>query len=59
MVDKDLQGEMLIWSLILEKIVSLTELETTWNLDDAHRAYAVIQIRRELLDNQTKKTKEK
>lgn len=50
---------MLIWSLVIEKIVSLTELETTWNLDDAHRAYAMLQIRGEMVNSHVKKPKEK
>lgn len=50
---------MLIWSLVLEKVATLTELETTWNLDDAHRANAVLQIRAEMVNAQVKKPKEK
>lgn len=50
---------MLIWNLILEKIVTLQELETTWSLDDANRALACLQIRSEMMNSQLKKTKEK
>ena len=45
---------MLIWTLINEKMATLQELETHWNLDDANRAYAVLQIKKDYINLQNK-----
>jgi ABC-type uncharacterized transport system substrate-binding protein len=37
--------ELEIWRLITDKTASLYELETTWSLDDAMRANAVLDMK--------------
>lgn len=36
---------MAIWSLIVEKIATLKELETYWSLDDVLRVHALLDMR--------------
>jgi ABC-type uncharacterized transport system substrate-binding protein len=43
--------------LILEKIVTLTELETTWNLDDVMRANALLDMRLDLAEDARRRAK--
>lgn len=49
---------MEIWSLILEKIVTLEELETSWSLDDVRRAHAILEMRLDIV-NENNKMREK
>lgn len=35
-----------------DRIASLAELETTWSLDDAMRAYAVLQLQDDVRDQE-------
>lgn len=53
----DLAEEFEIWRLILEKIVTLTELETTWNLDDVMRANALLDMRLDLAEDARRRAK--
>ncbi len=50
---------MLIWTLIMEKVATLKELETHWCLDDAIRAFAVIEIRADQQERILKNSKAK
>jgi len=43
--------------LILEKIATLTELETTWNLDDVMRANALLDMRLDLAEDASRRAK--
>jgi hypothetical protein len=45
---EELRDELSIWRLILEKITSLQELETLWNLDDVMRANALLDMQQDL-----------
>ena len=41
--------------MILEKIVTLDELETTWSLDDLNRANAILDMKHDLQEVERKK----
>lgn len=43
-----MRDEMLIWSLVFQKIATLQDLETTWSLDDALRAAAFLEMKNAL-----------
>lgn len=34
----------MIWSLVKREFATLTELETTWSLDDAERAVGILNM---------------
>ena len=38
-------NELAIWSLIVEKVATLEELETYWSLDDVMRVHALLDMR--------------
>jgi hypothetical protein len=44
-VDEELLEEWPIWRLVESRIVSLTEIESTWSLDDVLRANTVLDIK--------------
>lgn len=48
---------MSIWVLLMEKIATLTELETTWSLDDVLRAHAILNFKSEQIEKMHKKAK--
>lgn len=43
----ELEQELLIWQLIVDKIATLAELELYWSLDDAYRALALMEYRQD------------
>jgi len=51
----EVRDEFQIWRLILEGIATLEELETTWSLDDAQRAEAMLNLRKAVEDQIMKK----
>jgi hypothetical protein len=44
-VEDELLEEWPIWRLVEAKIATLTEIESTWNLDDVLRANTVLDIK--------------
>lgn len=50
-----MQNEISIWHLVVNKIATLEELETTWSIDDVQRALALLNLRSDIeSDNQDK-----
>lgn len=45
---------MVIWSLVIEKIATLEELEKSWSLDDVMRVLAILEMRSEEITEQRK-----
>ena len=54
-----LLDEIIIWVLISEKMATLKELETHWNFDDALRAYAILEIKADRIEQAHKEQMKK
>jgi len=46
-----------LWRLITEKIASLHELETNWNLNDVYKANALLDMRLDLSEEARRRIK--
>jgi len=46
-----------LWRLVTEKIASLQELETNWNLDDLYKANALLDMRLDLSEDARRRIK--
>lgn len=57
-LDPDIRAELGLWRIVEGHIATLTELETTWTIDDLLRANAYLDARQEI-DNIMSKPKEK
>lgn len=44
---------------MFDKVASLEELETTWNLDDAERAHAFLDVRQAMENQQVMEAKKR
>jgi hypothetical protein len=47
-LELSLLNEWPIWILVTEKIATLNELETVWNIDDVERALAILNLKMEI-----------
>jgi hypothetical protein len=50
---------MEIWRLVMENVATLSELETTWSLDDVMRANAVLSMQKTIESTMLKKAGKK
>ena len=41
--------ELPLWRLLQEKVATLTELETTWSMDDVDRANALLAMKQDVM----------
>jgi len=48
-----------LWRLVFEKLATLEELETIWNLDDVDRANALLDMRQAMEQKQIREAKHK
>lgn len=43
-----MQKEISIWHLVVNKVATLEELETTWSIDDVQRALALLNLKSDI-----------
>jgi ABC-type uncharacterized transport system substrate-binding protein len=56
-LDPELAVELPIWRLLQEKVATLTELETTWSMDDVDRASALLEMKQDIMEVMMPKVK--
>lgn len=47
-IDPDLREELAIWRVVEGQLATLTELESTWSIDDLLRANAYLDMKTEV-----------
>lgn len=50
---------MIIWTLVVEKIATLHEIETHWSLDDLFRAHDTLEIKAAFIEEHRKAAQSK
>lgn len=50
-----IKDEFVVWRLILEKVATLSEIETLWSLDDVMRANALLDMKSDIAEVERRK----
>ncbi len=55
-ITHELLQEANLWLLVIDKIVSLEELESSWSLSDAYKVIALIDMKNDVLEEKARES---